>query len=71
MLAMLAVFGALFGVLGGAMAFVIVYTEYQRHGFNGPRLVDEALRVGIIAFLVFFLSATLIGFLAGRVYQPR
>lgn len=70
-LAVLAAFGLAFGLIGGAMAFVIVYAEYQRHGFRGRRFTSEALRAGIVAFLVFFLSAMAIGLLIARLSQPR
>lgn len=47
---MLALISIAFGLIGGAMAFAITYTEYQRHQFTSRRLMGEALRAGIAAF---------------------
>jgi hypothetical protein len=68
-LAVLVVVGTAFGLLGGAAAFTITYTEYQRHQFTGRRLVGEALRAGVAAFLVLFGLAIAGGFIVRRFYR--
>jgi len=66
MLPVLVAIGVIFGLIGAAMAFTITYTEYQRHQFTGRRLVGEALRAGIAAFLVLFVLAIAAGFIVRR-----
>jgi hypothetical protein len=69
MLPVLIVVGTVFGLLGGGTAFTITYTEYQRHQFTGRRLVGEALRAGVAAFLVLFALAIASGFIVRRFYR--
>jgi len=66
MLPVLVAIGVIFGLVAGAMAFTITYTEYQRHQFTGRRLVGEALRAGIAAFLVLFALTVAAGFIVRR-----
>lgn len=68
-LAVLVVVGTAFGLLGGGMAFTITYAEYQRHQFTGRRLVGEALRAGVAAFLVLFAVAIASGLIVRRFYR--
>jgi len=69
MLPVLVAVGVIFGLIGGAMAFTITYTEYQRHQFTGRRLVGESLRAGIAAFLVLLALAMASGFVVRRFYR--
>jgi hypothetical protein len=66
MLPVLVAVGVIFGLIGGAMAFTITYAEYQRHQFTGRRLVGEALRAGIAAFLLLLALTIAAGFIVGR-----
>ena len=66
MLPVLVAIGVIFGLIGGAMAFTITYTEYQRHQFTGRRLVGEALRAGIVAFLLLLALTIAAGFIVRR-----
>ena len=58
-LAASAALGVVFGLLGGACAFVIAYSEYRRNWSFTGNAVHMALRSAAVTFLVFFL-ATLI-----------
>jgi hypothetical protein len=58
-LAASAAFGLVFGLLGGACAFVIAYAEYRRNWSFTGNAVHMALRSAAVTFLLFFL-ATLI-----------
>ncbi len=51
--------GVVFGLLGGACAFVIAYSEYRRNWSFTGNAVHMALRSAAVTFLFFFL-ATLI-----------
>ena len=52
-----ALFGALFGLLAGACAFLISYYEYKRNWAFTGNPVRAALRSGVVAFLVFFIAS--------------
>ncbi len=54
MLVTLLVVSAVFSLLGSGAAFAIIYTEYQRHQLARHRLVGEALKAALVAFLVLF-----------------
>ena len=58
-LAASAALGLVFGLLGGACAFVIAYSEYRRNWSFTGNAVHMALRSAAVTFLFFFL-ATLI-----------
>lgn len=48
-------------LLAGLMAFIITYDEYQKHGFRGKRLLGEAFKAAIFAFLVMSALTLLAG----------
>jgi hypothetical protein len=50
-------FGAIFGLLSGACAFVIAYAEYKRNWSFTGNATAMALRSAVVTFLVFFLAA--------------
>lgn len=53
--------GTIFGIIGGIMAYLIIYTEYRKH-FTETRLaVKEGLRAGIITFIILAVSALIVG----------
>jgi hypothetical protein len=54
------VLGAVFGVLAGACAFVIAYSEYKRNWSFSGSAVKMALRSALVAFLFFFLAGLLL-----------
>lgn len=54
------VIGIVFGVLAGACAFVIAYSEYKRNwSFHGSAW-KMALRTAIVTFALFFLAGMLL-----------
>jgi hypothetical protein len=57
--AMSAALGVVFGLIAGACAFVIAYSEYKRNWSFSGNAVHMALRSALMAFAFFFL-ATLI-----------
>ena len=58
-----AVLGLVFGMLGGACAFVISYGEYKRNwSFRGNASM-MALRSASVTFAFFFVAALAVGFL--------
>jgi hypothetical protein len=59
------VLGLVFGVLAGACAFVIAYSEYRRNwSFTGSAVL-MALRTAFVSFLVFFLAGALLPWVLG------
>ena len=52
-----AVLGLVFGMLGGACAFVISYGEYKRNWSFRGSATRLALRSALVAFAFFFLAA--------------
>jgi multisubunit Na+/H+ antiporter MnhB subunit len=54
------VVGLVFGVLAGASAFVIAYSEYRRNWSFTGNAVRMAMRTAIVTFLVFFLAGVLL-----------
>jgi hypothetical protein len=48
--------GLVFGVLAGACAFVIAYSEYRRNWSFTGSAVKMALRTAVVTFLFFFLA---------------
>jgi hypothetical protein len=56
-------FGAVFGLLGGACAFVIAYAEYKRNWAFTGNATAMALRSAVVTFLVFFLAAIVLPWL--------
>lgn len=53
--------GAIFGVIGGVMAYLIVYNEYRKHFTTPGRAVKEGLRACVIAFVVLVIGALITG----------
>lgn len=53
--------GAVFGLVGAAMAFLIVADEYRKHRFKGWRLWKEGLLAGALAFAVLLLLSLAAG----------
>ena len=61
------VLGIVFGLLAGACAFVIRYSEYKRNwAFHGNPLY-QALRDSAVTFVFFFLAALLLPWLFSAV----
>ena len=58
-----ALFGALFGLLAGACAFLISYYEYKRNWAFAGNPARAALRTGVVAFLVFFVASLVLPWL--------
>ena len=57
--------GLIFGVLAGACAYLIAYSEYKRNwSFHGNAKL-MALRSGLVAFVFFFLA----GFFLPMIFQ--
>jgi uncharacterized membrane protein required for colicin V production len=54
------VFGAVFGLLAGACAFVIAYSEYKRNWAFTGNAVYQSLRTALVTFLVFFVAALIL-----------
>ena len=59
-LAASAAFGVVFGLLAGACAFLITYTELRRNWSFLGNPVRPALRSGFVTFLFFFLATMLL-----------
>lgn len=47
--------GLLFSPLAGAMAFLITYAEYSRHGLEQRRLLTMSLEAAVAAAAVIFV----------------
>ena len=56
-----AVLGLVFGMLGGACAFVISYGEYKRNWSFRGSASRMALRSALVTFAFFFLAAMILG----------
>ena len=56
-----AVLGLVFGMLGGACAFVISYGEYKRNWSFRGSASRMALRSALVTFAFFFLAAVVFG----------
>jgi H+/Cl- antiporter ClcA len=56
-----AVLGIIFGLIGGVMAYIIVYTEYRKHLISTRRVIQEGLRAGVTAFIVLLVGALVTG----------
>ena len=56
-----AVLGLVFGMLGGACAFVISYGEYKRNWSFRGSASRMALRSALVTFAFFFLAAMVLG----------
>jgi H+/Cl- antiporter ClcA len=50
------VLGLVFGVLAGASAYVIAYSEYKRNWSFSGSAVRMALRTAFVTFAFFFLA---------------
>jgi hypothetical protein len=55
--------GALFGILAGACAFVIAYSEYKRNWSFSGSATRMALRSAFVTFLVFLAAGILLPWL--------
>ena len=51
--------GILFGLLGSATAYIIMYREYSHHFTSAKRVRTAALRSALVAFL-FFLGLSVV-----------
>lgn len=56
-----AALGVVFGVLGGACAFVISYAEYKRNWSFRGNATAMALRSALVTFVFFLLAALVLG----------
>lgn len=61
------VVGAIFGLLAGACAFVIAYSEYKRNWAFHGNAVHASLRTAAVTFVFFFLAALLLPWLFATV----
>lgn len=60
------IIGSAFGLLGGLMAYLIVYNEYMHHFPDKSRPRRMALRSGLFTFVFLLLTLLLVGWvLAG------
>jgi len=55
LIAVLGVFGLVFGLLASIIAFGITWHEWQKHKFSGTKLWNESLFAGAFAFVFFAL----------------
>lgn len=56
------ILGTAFGLLAGAMSFLITFDEYRKHGMSRSRLWKAALSAGAFAFAVFMMLSLTAGF---------
>jgi hypothetical protein len=63
--------GLVFGLLAGACAFVIAYSEYRRNWSFTGSAVRMALRTAVVTFLVFFLAGLLLPWIFQTLASPR
>ena len=61
--------GLVFGLLAGALAFVIAYSEYRRNWSFTGNAVLMALRTALSAFLLFFLATLVLPWVFERVLR--
>ena len=54
-------FGVVFGVLAGAMAFLITFDAYRKRRMERRRLWEESLKAAAFAFVVFLLVSVAAG----------
>ena len=57
------VLGVVFGLLAGACAFVIRFSEYKRNWAFTGKPVHQALRDALVTLLVFFAAALVLPWL--------
>lgn len=62
--------GLVFGLLAGACAFVIAYSEYRRNWSFTGSAVRMALRTAVVTFLVFFLAGLLLPWIFQTLASP-
>jgi len=62
MLTFLLLIGTLFGALAGLSAFLITWSEYEKHQFTRQRLWRESLSMAVFAFAFFLLVTLIIGY---------
>ena len=65
------VLGAVFGLLAGACAFVIRYSEYKRNWAFAGNPLHQALKDASVTFVFFFLAALLLPWLFSMVAGGR
>lgn len=56
------ILGVAFGLLAGAMSFLITFDEYRKHLMAGWHLWKGALWAGAFAFMVFMLLSLAAGY---------
>ncbi len=71
LLSLLLLTGILFGSVAAVMAFLIVYSEYQKHRLTRLRLWKEALGSALVAFIVFLILAVLVGYWASHLGRGK
>jgi hypothetical protein len=70
-LASRAAIGLIFGLIAGACAFVIAYSEYRRNwAFHGNAGL-AALRTAIVTFLLFLAAGIVLPWVFRRVLAPQ
>ncbi len=50
----------LFSPLAGALAFIITYMEYAKHFVDRKKVLRQALRAALVAFLFFLIVPPLL-----------
>jgi hypothetical protein len=58
----LALLGVMFGGLAAVMAFIITFSEYQKHRLGQARVWREALLAAALAFAIFAAAPLALGF---------
>lgn len=53
--------GIFFGIVAALTAFLIIYSEFQRHRLAPWRLWKEALSGASVAFVVFVVLSVIVG----------
>ena len=56
-------FGMIFGVLASISAFLITYSEYERHHMAKRKLLGACLESAIFTLIFFIVSSLVIGYL--------
>jgi NADH:ubiquinone oxidoreductase subunit 6 (subunit J) len=56
--------GIFFGAVAAVTAFLILYTELQKHRLVGWRLWKEAFTAAMVAFVVFLVLSVIVGYWA-------
>ena len=62
MIVLFLLFGVIFGLLGGLMAFLITWNEWQKHKFKGKKLFKESFKTGLFTFMVFVIISLIAGY---------